>query len=200
MKGSTPKKPRESGGVNGGIPAWDHRPGDRVDGWYRARGTSEEDVLCEVNQPSSYERLPGEEKAMVREWILRELRPTHTMGPKCSYHLKHVYQRLTDRYLTNGDFKGAMLDAGYRPIDRTEPSWQFGYGFADSRTFWTRAERPKRSVGGRLAMTGTTMREAALSYARRGVPVFPLTTSPRAAFAPAAAPQSTPSASRESTR
>ena len=46
--------------------------------------------------------------------------------------LKRVYQRLTDRYLTNGEFKGAMLDAGYRPIDRTEPSWQFGYGLADS--------------------------------------------------------------------
>lgn len=125
--------PHDTDGVNGSIPDSDHRPGDRADGWYWARGTSEEAVLCEVNQPSSYERLPEEEKASVREWIARELRPSHSMGPKCSYTLKRVYQRLTDRYLTNGEFKGAMLDAGYPPIDRTEPSWHFAYEFSDPR-------------------------------------------------------------------
>jgi len=125
--------------------AWDHRPGDRGAGWYLQRGTSEEDTLREVNQPSSYERLSEEEKAATREWITRELRSSRAMGPKCSHGLKHVYQRLTGRYLTNGEFKGAMLACGYQPIDRTEPSWQFGYEFADPHPLdKSRAARAER--------------------------------------------------------
>ena len=127
------KIPQDTNSINVGISAaWDHRPGDRRAGWYQARGTSEEDLVNEVNQPSTYERLPEEQEAATQEWIARELRPSPTLGPKCSYGLKHVYQRLTGCYLTNGEFKGAMLVAGYWPIDRTELSWQFGYEFADS--------------------------------------------------------------------
>ncbi len=33
--------------------------------------------------------------------------------------------------MTNGEFKGAMLAAGYEPVDRTELNWKFRFVFAD---------------------------------------------------------------------
>lgn len=122
-------------GVNGGcahrdrldLTAWDHKPGDLTAQQYLSRGTSEASVLSEVNQPSSYQRLSDDAKAALREWIGRELVPSNEMGEHCSYGLKHIFERLGGVYVTNGEWKGAMLVAGYEPLDRTELNWQFLY-------------------------------------------------------------------------
>jgi hypothetical protein len=109
------------------LAAWDHKPGDRDSTWYWLRGTSEEAVLSEANQPSSYERLSSEDKATVQRWIEHELTPSDEVGPHASYSLKHILQRLEGLYVTNGQFKGAMLVAGYEPLDRCELNWQWRY-------------------------------------------------------------------------
>ncbi len=132
MTDNTPKKPRRDSGVNMEIlAAWDHQPGDPERPGWRDLRTGADVRLMDVNQPSNYEGLKDEEKAAIQGWIARELVPSPLTGPKCTYVLKHIYQRLTGHYVQNGQFKGAMLAAGFEPIDRTELNWQFRYELAD---------------------------------------------------------------------
>jgi hypothetical protein len=42
-----------------------------------------------------------------------------------SYGLKHEYERETKCYVSNAQFKGAMLVAGYLPTKKGEQSWHF---------------------------------------------------------------------------
>lgn len=127
-------EPHDKNGVNVDTPdlaAWDHKPGDPERPDWRDLRTGADVRLDDVNQPSSYERLTDEEKAAIQEWIAQELRPGPLAGPHASYSLKHIYERLTRHYLTNGQFKGAMLVAGFEPIDRAELNWEFRFVPAD---------------------------------------------------------------------
>ena len=132
-------QPREENVVNGEIldlAAWDHRPGaPRRHGW-RDLHTGTDVRLDNVNQPSSYERLTDEEKAIVQGFIARELVPADEAGRFGSYGLKHIFDRLPGGFsMTNGAFKGAMLDAGFLPIDPYGLTWRFGYKLADRQLF-----------------------------------------------------------------
>ena len=104
--------------------------------------------LDDVNQPSSYERLTVEEKADLRVFIRGSLLPDDGAGPHASYSLKHIYGRLTRHYTTNGAFKGAMLAAGFEPVDRYELNWRFGYKLADPKL---RARSIEADIGRRRA-------------------------------------------------
>ena len=130
MTDYTPKKPRRDSGVNADTPdfaAWDHQPGDPERfGWCERRAGV--DVrLNDVNQPSSYDGLSDAEKATLQEWISRELRAADVEGRFCTYGLKHICQRMTGCYASNGQFKGAMLAAGFEPVDRYALTWKFEY-------------------------------------------------------------------------
>jgi len=140
MTDHTQKKADGENGVNSGrtyparldLSAWDHRPGDLAPDAYRGRGYREETVLQETNQPSSYEWLSDEEKVALQEWIGRELFPSDEAGPYHSYGLKYIFERLRGGfYVTNGQLKGAMLAAGFEPVDRTELDWAFRYLLSD---------------------------------------------------------------------
>jgi hypothetical protein len=146
----TPKKPHGERGVNRdhvalGLAAWDHKPGDLDPDMYWGRGYRENTVLSEVNQPSSYERLAEEEKTALQSWIREALAPSNEVGPHGSYSLKHILQRLERLYVTNGQFKGAMLIAGYEPVDRRELIWQWCYA-CDPELWYRSVGRAGRKV------------------------------------------------------
>ena len=132
MTDYTPKKPRRDSGVNADIPdlaAWDHRLGDPERHGWRDLHTGADVRLSDVNQPSSYERLTDEKKAAIQGWFGRELVPMDVAGLYGSYSLKHVFEGIPGGfYLTNGEMKGAMLAAGFEPVDRYELNWRFHYG------------------------------------------------------------------------
>ena len=98
MQQDTPKKAGPSPGVNG---VW-----------------SEDD-------PRDYKNLNPEEQAALRAWIAVAMTPARTVGPSSSYTMKHDFETAGGFYITNGAFKGAMLDAGYRPVKRGEQNWRF---------------------------------------------------------------------------
>ena len=130
-----PKKHSQDPSVNGGglrLTDWDHQPG--------GSGAEGGDVrLLEVNQPSSYERLTDEQKQIVQTWIKRELVPASREGDFSSYNLKHIFECLQgSRFVNNGAFKGAMLVAGYRPVEPTELNWRFHYKTA-TPDLWKRS-------------------------------------------------------------
>jgi hypothetical protein len=71
-------------------------------------------------------RHSQDEIDVVLSWISENISPRKT--PLCehtSYGIKHLLKRDTGIYLTNNEFKDAMLLAGYRPVNPDELNWHY---------------------------------------------------------------------------
>ena len=78
------------------------------------------------DHPRAYDTLSQEEKEALQYWIEHAIQPaTKADDHYSSYGLKHEYERETKLYVSNAQFKGAMLIAGYQPIEKGEQSWHF---------------------------------------------------------------------------
>ena len=65
-----------------------------------------------------------EEIDTVMDWIAEYISPRKTpLYGHTSYGIKHLLERDTHIYLTNNEFKDAMLQAGYKPVDPDELNW-----------------------------------------------------------------------------
>jgi len=71
------------------------------------------------NDPLDYTRMREDEQKALYDWICDafDFRETSTVCLDTSYGLKHVYERQTGNYVSNGEFKGAMIHVGYLPVD-----------------------------------------------------------------------------------
>jgi hypothetical protein len=79
-----------------------------------------------LDPPSGYHNLLPDTRAELLLWIWRNLKPTKAkVYPGTSYGLKHDFERDAGYYVGNGAFKGAMLEAGYEPVDPREQNWRF---------------------------------------------------------------------------
>lgn len=66
------------------------------------------------------------ERQIVREWIRSTCVAQKTANERhTSYGLKHFLEADTGIYLTNNQFKNAMLIEGHNPVDETELNWEF---------------------------------------------------------------------------
>ena len=61
-----------------------------------------------------FEALPTERQELLLDWIRKNLNPIQSINPKSE-----------NSYFTNGEFKGAMLKAGYRTENREAVNWTF---------------------------------------------------------------------------
>lgn len=79
-----------------------------------------------ANSPEDFERLePGQQVALV-DWIRSVLVPATTVFRRTSYGMKHDFDHEPDGfYVRNGAFKGAMVAAGFRPVDEGDLNWRF---------------------------------------------------------------------------
>lgn len=67
-----------------------------------------------------------EEIDLVCEWIRSKLIRIKTPNyDKSSYGLKHILEKDTGLYLTNNEFKDAMLTCGYEPVNPNELNWNY---------------------------------------------------------------------------
>ena len=67
-----------------------------------------------------------EEVEMVCNWISENIYPRKTpMYDKTSYGLKHILESDTGLYLTNNEFKDAMLMCGFEPVNENELNWVY---------------------------------------------------------------------------
>lgn len=67
---------------------------------------------------------PEDEQKIVMGWIRENIRPRKSKnGRHSSYGIKHILQDDTGIYLTNNEFKDAMLQAGYEPVDPGALNW-----------------------------------------------------------------------------
>jgi len=69
------------------------------------------------NDPLDFLRLPEEEQQALLDWIDCTFGLDDAVYPGSSYGLKHWFEREIGIYVTNGQFKGAMIQFGYDPVD-----------------------------------------------------------------------------------
>lgn len=70
--------------------------------------------------------LPPEIQNIVLDWVYWNFYPAQKLYPHVtSYSLKHVLQKRTQIYLSNNQFKEAMLMNGFWPRDPKELNWIF---------------------------------------------------------------------------
>ncbi len=84
------------------------------------------EVVNDIDRPAEFRSLSVEEQTKAIEWCSRYFIRTRTYNDKhTSYGLKHTLQDYDGTYLTNGQFKGAMLLCGYLPRNVEDLNWIF---------------------------------------------------------------------------
>lgn len=69
---------------------------------------------------------PAETVDTVLHWIVAHISPRKSVNSRhSSYGLKHILHAHTGIYLTNNQFKNAMLMSGYMPEDQFALNWYF---------------------------------------------------------------------------
>ena len=78
-------------------------------------------------------------------WIAINLKPIGSINRRCtSYGLKHFFEASRDGfYITNGMFKGAMLQAGFFTGDKSLKNWHFNVSAKSVRQLyeWINAKK-----------------------------------------------------------
>lgn len=70
--------------------------------------------------------MTDEEQRTVLKWISVNVTPGKTPNERCnSYGMKFWLEQDTRLYLTNNQFKDAMLLSGYQPVEQGELNWHF---------------------------------------------------------------------------
>lgn len=104
-------------------------------------------AIIPANRPSEFMKLSDKDKSLALEWIKNMFEPSDKIFSSSSYGIKHVIQdfkgdneKYYGMYLTNGAFKGAMLVAGFEPVERNVINWHFrmklkpyAYGMDDNK-------------------------------------------------------------------
>lgn len=88
------------------------------------------DVSKVPDHPSAFDQLSLEAQQHLLDWIESGLIPKQGFNERhTSYGLKHMYESQTrdgqDHYVTNGEFKGAMLKLGFKVKDEAAKNWVF---------------------------------------------------------------------------
>jgi ATP-dependent DNA helicase RecG len=84
------------------------------------------EVYNELDRPADFMNLDDEVKQRVVFWCKKYFIESKSFNlNRDSHDLKHVFEKDTETYLTNGQFKGAMLIAGFKPKNIDELNWNF---------------------------------------------------------------------------
>ncbi len=92
---------------------------------------------------NQFDNLSVDQQNELLEWIKQNLVPIKSFNLKHdSYGLKHLVRFRDGKrpYLTNGQFKGAMLRAGYRVQDMNAQNWKFN--ISERSAAFKKAVRP----------------------------------------------------------
>lgn len=82
----------------------------------------------EHDYPENFDKLSSDQQEKLIQWIKENIQPRKTFNTRhTSYGLKHLV-KFSDEphpYFDNGEFKGAMLNAGFEVMDKSELNWVF---------------------------------------------------------------------------
>ena len=87
------------------------------------------DVIDDPNSPRQFLKLTPARRVALLAWINETFMPARRGYPRVkntSDGLKHFFERSEHGfYIYNGAFCGAMVSAGYSPLDASEINWSF---------------------------------------------------------------------------
>lgn len=70
--------------------------------------------------------LKPEERETLLAWVKTYIHEaTYVNHRRTSYGLKHLFQHDTGIYVTNNQFKDAMIECGFFPVDPDELNWKY---------------------------------------------------------------------------
>ncbi len=73
-----------------------------------------------------FDDLTQSDQEKVLAWIKANILPRKTpLLSRSSYGMKHILQYQIGIYLSNNQFKEAMLNCGFKPIKEQELNWRF---------------------------------------------------------------------------
>lgn len=79
-----------------------------------------------ANDCRDFAALEDSGKTILLDWIFVTFKPSKKIYGATSYGMKHEFERSRQGfYVTNGQFKGAMLMLGYRAINQFDLNWKF---------------------------------------------------------------------------
>ncbi len=81
--------------------------------------------MNEIDRPEEFEKLSGLVTERLLAWIKARFGPGRRDAGSTSYGMKHWFEVEEGVYVTNGAFKGAMVAAGWRPLNEEEKNWRF---------------------------------------------------------------------------
>jgi len=98
--------------------------------WVKALRNKDGDILAiEVyskDESHHFDELSEAEQEKVLAWIQANVQPRETpLEGHTSYGMKHVLQHRTNIYVTNNQFKEAMLLCGFYPVCIDELNWRY---------------------------------------------------------------------------
>lgn len=84
----------------------------------------------EIDSPKEFTKLSNNEKIDIIAWLTGTFKPTksNNYSKSSSYAIKHIFENsILGFYVCNGAFKGAMLIAGYKPVEKylNSKNWLF---------------------------------------------------------------------------
>ena len=84
-------------------------------------------VYINAIQTGSTDSGNGRDMLILYTWIMAEFTPIKSANMRhSSYALKHVFEKMHNGfYITNDEFKTAMRDCGFVPVDEKELNWHF---------------------------------------------------------------------------
>jgi predicted HTH transcriptional regulator len=84
------------------------------------------EVFNELDRPADFMNLDDETRQRVITWCKKYFIQSDSYNhDNTSYGLKHVFEEDTGIYLTNGQFKGAMLLSGFKNEKNEQLNWYF---------------------------------------------------------------------------
>lgn len=90
------------------------------------RGSEGYEVVNDIDRPADFNSLDKETQIKAINWCLDNFVPSKTeLKNHTSYELKDDLEENASLYLTNGQFKGAMLLAGFEASDIEQLNWTF---------------------------------------------------------------------------
>ncbi len=82
--------------------------------------------IAELDSPEEYAELSTAERTALLSWIAGHISPRKAPNARTSYGLKHSFEDSAGGfYVSNGQFKGGMVAAGYEPVCPEEQNWCF---------------------------------------------------------------------------
>ncbi len=98
------------------------------------------------NSPEDFYNLGIEQREILTNWIRVNLKPIKSVNRNhSSYGLKHYFENDKENngfYITNGQFKGAMLECGFKPCKEMELNWYFCISEKSMKDFEKRRIHP----------------------------------------------------------